>query len=96
MIFILGIKNHTQKIGFYRSKNIHKFVKKATSRELNSDDFWKDTVPPEDLKEIKKSIDAALKNPSKTNWEAKYRVFNENSEIVYVSDRGLIFRNDQG
>jgi PAS domain S-box-containing protein len=81
---------------FYRSQNIYKFVKKATSRQLNSDDFWKGTVHPEDLKEIKKSIYAALKNPSKTNWEAKYRVFNENSEIVYVSDRGLIIRNNQG
>ncbi|UAM97526.1 PAS domain S-box protein [Polaribacter litorisediminis] len=81
---------------FYRSKNIQKFVGKATSKELNSDDFWEHTFHPEDKQEIKKSIHAAMMNPSKTNWEGKYRVFNENGEIIYVSDRGLIIRNDQG
>jgi hypothetical protein len=86
------IINHT----FYRSNAIESFFGKNTSKSLDESDFWKDKFHPEDLTKIKNSIYDAIGNPECHRWELQYRVFNEQRELIYVVDRGLIIRNNDG
>lgn len=86
------IVNHT----FYRSKAVERFFGKNASKSLDENDFWKDKFHPEDLAKIQESIYEAIGNPECNRWELQYRIFNEQGELIYVVDRGLIIRNKEG
>ncbi len=81
---------------FYRSNAIERFFGKGALKSFKEHDFWKDNFHPDDLPQIKKSIQQAIANPSTSRWELEYRVFNEHKEILYVIDRGVIIRNSEG
>ena len=81
---------------FYRSKAIERFFGKKTSQLFTEDDFWKDQFNPEDLSRVQKSLQEALADPSRKRWESEYRIYNEHGETLYVIDRGVIVRNDNG
>lgn len=81
---------------FYRSKAVEKFFGKDVLKQIKVKDFWKDSFHSEDLDRVQNSIDEAISNPSIYRWESEYRIFNDREEIVYVIDRGIIVRNDDG
>lgn len=82
---------------FYRSKAIKRFFGKEALTSLAQKDFWKEiNFHPEDVVKIKDSIYEATANPSCTRWELEYRVINEHGATLYVIDRGLIIRNNEG
>ena len=80
----------------YRSKAIKRFFGKDALTSRSSNELWKDNFHPEDLPKIKDSIYEAIANPSCTRWELEYRVFNGEGKMLYVIDRGLIIRNNEG
>ena len=80
---------------YYRSKAIEKFFGKQVSQSLTESVFWKDRFHPEDLENIQKSISEAIADPLTNRWELEYRVLDDNGNIVYVNDRGVIIRNKQ-
>jgi PAS domain S-box-containing protein len=86
------IVNHT----FYRSKAVERFFGKNASKSLDENDLWNDKFHPEDLAKIQESIYEAIGNPECSRWELQYRIFNEQGELIYVVDRGLIIRNKEG
>ena len=81
---------------YYRSKAIEKFFGKDTSKSFTNNDFWKENFHPEDIDKIQTSIDEAFDNLLTNRWELEYRVLNEHGKIIYVIDRGIIIRNDEG
>ena len=80
----------------YRSKAIERFFGKNALTLSSSNEFWKDSFYPEDLPKIKDSIYEAIANPSGTRWELEYRIYNEQGKILYIIDRGIIIRNNEG
>ncbi|HKK38599.1 MAG TPA: PAS domain S-box protein, partial [Cryomorphaceae bacterium] len=81
---------------FYRSKAIERFFGKRTPQLITEDDFWKDAFHPKDLPILQKSLKEALADPLQDRWKQEYRLFNDRGETVYVIDRGVIIRNEEG
>ena len=81
---------------FYRSNAIDNFFGVGTSKVMGKKDFWKDKFHKDDISKIKDSIEKALEDPNCDRWEEKYRILNNKNEIVFVIDRGLILRNNNG
>jgi light-regulated signal transduction histidine kinase (bacteriophytochrome) len=59
-------------------------------------DFWKEAIHPNDLEKVQKGLSTALENPKENRWEAEYKINNNSGKIVYVIDRGLIIRDNNG
>lgn len=81
---------------FYRSNAFERFFGKKVQKSFKETDFWKDNFHPEDLPKIQDSIQELIANPSINRWELEYRVFNEHREVLYVIDRGVVVRNNDG
>jgi len=81
---------------FFRSQNIKKFFGEDTPSNLNENQFWNNKFHPDDVEKTKKSLSNALENPLVNRWEAEYRIFNESEKIIYVIDRGIIIRDNNG
>lgn len=81
---------------FYRSHGINRFFGEQAPKSLSQKDFWKERFHPDDLEEIQESIQKAVEDPRCDHWEKEYRLFNEDNELLYVIDRGVIIRNKKG
>lgn len=81
---------------FFRSQNIKKFFGEDTPSNLNENQFWNNKFHPDDVEKTKKSLSDALENHLVSRWEAEYRIFNESEKIIYVIDRGIIIRDNEG
>lgn len=81
---------------YYRSKAIERFFGKTASKLFMNNDFWVDNFHPDDLAMIQDSVKEAVENPDCTRWELEYRIINEDQDIVYIVDRGVIVRDEEG
>jgi len=82
---------------YYRSKAIERFFGKDAAGLFPESTMWsKDHFHPEDRANIKSSFYEAIANPLVTRWELEYRVINELGETLYVFDRAVIYRNNEG
>lgn len=81
---------------YYRSKAIERFIGKNSSPCITEKYFWKDNFHPDDLPQLKESIETAIADINCMRWEAEYRIFNDENKIVYVEDRGVIIRDNEG
>ncbi|GMQ29596.1 PAS domain S-box protein [Algoriphagus confluentis] len=81
---------------YFRSSAIEKFFGKGTLKHMEESEFWMDRFHPEDLKPIQDSINFALADPECNRWEMEYRIQNEDKQLIYVIDRGVIIRNEAG
>lgn len=81
---------------FYRSKAVERFFGKNTPKILHTKNFWTDRFDANDLEKIKQSISAAIEDPNCMRWEMEYKIYNEDTKVIYVLDKGLIIRNRSG
>ncbi len=81
---------------FYRSDAIEQFFGKKVKKSLKQTDFWTDSFHPDDVKKVDDSITRAISDSSVSNWEMEYRILNEEGEVFFVLDRGIIIRNEKG
>ena len=81
---------------FYRSKAIEKSFKPEVSNLLTTTDFWKKNIHPDDRKKTQNSLDDAIADPLCNRWEQEYRIINYQEEIIYVIDRSVIIRDEDG
>ena len=81
---------------FYRSKAIEKSFKPEVSKLLTTTDFWKKNIHPDDRKKTQNSLDDAIADPLCNRWEQEYRIINYQEEIIYVIDRSVIIRDEDG
>jgi len=81
---------------FYRSKAIEKFFGKKAPKLMIESDFWQGNFYPDDKEKIQKSVDDAIADPLCNRWEQEYRIINYQEEIIYVIDRGVIIRDEEG
>ena len=81
---------------YYRSKAIENFFGIGTLKMMSEGDFWQDRFHADDVSIIKNSIQEAVNNVVADRWELEYRVYNDQGEIVYVADQGIIIRNKKG
>jgi PAS domain S-box-containing protein len=80
----------------YRSKAFEKFFGKQNLKSLDLTNLWEKQFHPEDQVKCQSQIYECIANPLISNWETKYRIYNEFGEILHVIDRGLIIRNKEG
>ncbi|WP_179020118.1 PAS domain S-box protein [Winogradskyella forsetii] len=81
---------------FYRSDAIERFFGKKTRKSITSKDFWKDRFHEDDLSKIQKSVEEAIANPLTAKWKMDYKILNEDGDILYLIDQGVIIRNEKG
>lgn len=81
---------------YYRSNAIERFLGKGALKTFTVNDFWKDNFHPQDLPKLKNSVEAAVSDPKCTRWELEYRLINDEKEVLFVIDRGVIIRNSSG
>ena len=81
---------------YYRSKAIERFFGRSASSSITEKYFWKDNFHPDDLPQLKESIETAIADFNCMRWEFEYRIFNDQNKIVYVEDRGVIIRDNEG
>ncbi|MDP1728394.1 MAG: PAS domain S-box protein, partial [Bacteroidota bacterium] len=53
-------------------------------------------VHPEDLSELKESMNSAFNNPNERYWEKEYRFQKADGQYAYVYDKGYIIRDKNG
>jgi len=80
----------------YRSKAIEGFFGKGTTLALSEKDFWTDRFHPEDVDRVNESVQEAIADPTCFRWEAEYRLYNKEKELIYIIDRGVIVRDEHG
>jgi PAS domain S-box-containing protein len=80
----------------YRSKVFEKFFGIDPSNLSKLHEFWQENFHPDEIEKNKKFIEEAIANPSVTNWELEYLIFDKDKNVGYVVDRGLIIRNCDG
>ncbi|WP_100629693.1 PAS domain S-box protein [Algoriphagus formosus] len=80
----------------YRSDAIDSFFGEGTPKTLGYSEIWNAPFHPEDIDEIKKSLDGAINNPYINKWRSDYRILKPNWDIVYVIDQGVIVRDENG
>lgn len=77
------------------SKGIQKFFG-YSPEDLSNDSFaWEKYIHPDDLIDVKESIQLALKSEN-DYWEKDYRYLKATGEYSFVLDRGFIVRNRDG
>lgn len=81
---------------FFRSNAIDTFLGVVTTKVMDKKDFWNDNFYPDDISNIKSSLQRALEDTNCNRWEEEYRILNNNNEVIFVIDRGLILRNKNG
>jgi len=81
---------------FYRSKAIEKSFKPEVSKLLTTTDFRKKNIHPDDRKKTQNSLEYAVADPLCNRWEQEYRIINYQEEIIYVIDRSVIIRDEDG
>ena len=81
---------------FFRGKGIEIFFGESALKSLAETDFWTDRFYEDDLLQIKQSLEKAIQNPAVNKWEMDYRIINEDKEICYVVDKGIIIRDKEG
>ncbi len=92
VIWDWDIANNT----FYRSEAIEQFFGNQASKLLNKENFWQDSFHPDDKDEIQKSVEEAIADPLCARWKEEYRLFKEDGSLLYVTDQGVIIRNNEG
>ena len=85
-----------EKNTFFRSDAIKHFFGGEIPLSLSEENFWQDNFHPDDLDEIQNKIKEFKNDPNCFRWELEYRIINNDNETVYVIDRGIITRNDDG
>lgn len=71
------------------------FMKKPGKPSYPLED-WLDAIHSEDRAAVNNSLDNALSDPARTQWEYEYRMVNRQGNVYVVFDRGYIIRNNQG
>ncbi len=92
VIWDWDIKNDTM----YRSNNIVNFFGKDALTSLPINQYWFHRFHPDDVKTLRKSVFDAINDPNVTRWEMEYRIFNDVNEKLYIMDRGVIMRDEEG
>jgi PAS domain S-box-containing protein len=82
---------------YYRSKSIEIFFGKDAAGLFPESNMWsRNHFHEDDCANIKSSFYEAIANPLITRWELEYRVINELGDTLYVIDRAVIYRNNEG
>ena len=78
-----------------RSENFEKLLGYKQNNESSHNEFWKSLIHPDDLKKVEKNLQKTLAG-KKNKWSQEFRVRKSNGQTIYILDRGLVIRNDEG
>ncbi|MCC5936142.1 MAG: PAS domain S-box protein [Lunatimonas sp.] len=81
---------------YFRGEGFEKLFGYDVKRNLRKRDFWKDSFHPDDVIQVKESLESALADPNQEYWQSDYRIKHASGEIKYVIDKGIIIRNAEG
>src|SRR5690606_20588629 len=57
---------------------------------------WAKLIHPDDINEINNNLASTLKNKSKQNWTAEYRLKKVNDSLIDIDEMGYIIRDKNG
>lgn len=77
-----------------RSDTMFEFLGYSPQEVEPTSDWWNDRINPDDRPLVWAKICEALGN--QTKFQLVYRILNKNNQYIYVSDQGLILRNQDG
>lgn len=80
----------------YRGNGFEKLFGLEVSKNLKSNEFWRDNFYDEDVPQMLKSLQLSLEDPTCEFWEMEYRICHTSGEIKTVFDKGMIIRNESG
>lgn len=80
---------------FHRIKGFEKLYGSSEKEIFEENEFWHKSIHPDDLCEIKSSLDNCLTDPLAEFWQMEYRINQDNDEVKTVIDKGMIIRNDE-
>ncbi len=80
----------------YRGNGFDKLFGYNVTKNLKKKDFWHDKFHPEDIEEVKNSLDEAIKSSSEEFWRKEYRIIHQNGDLKTVVDKGVIIRDAKG
>ncbi|MCM4159837.1 PAS domain S-box protein [Antarcticibacterium flavum] len=67
-----------------------------TEAQVDQKHFWKEHIHPEELEEIKNTLNSTLANPEAHTIKTRYRFRRANGTYAQIIDRGHIVRDEQG
>lgn len=65
-------------------------------KEEKNFDTWKSRIHPDDFEQLMENVNTVLYNPDISNFESSYRFLKNSGEYAYVTDRGVIMRDEDG
>lgn len=80
----------------FRSKAIERFFGKGSSKTYANNDFWVANFHKEDIVMLQNSLTNAVNDTTSDRWELEYRILNAEGQIIYIIDRGVITREENG
>ena len=72
---------------------VYGYKRKSSSSTLED---WEANVHPDDITEVKKGLELALKDSERSEWLAEYRFIKNDNTFATVLERGYILRDDSG
>lgn len=79
----------------YRSGNFEKILGYSRDKFIETDEFWKSIIHPDDYSTTIQKLENAI-HGNDTKWEDEFRVKRADGEYIYVIDKGIILRNKNG
>lgn len=67
-----------------------------SKEEHINNEWFNSLLHPDDKDRVLESFQKHLKNKKTAIWEARYRILGQDSKYAFVSDRGVIVRDDTG
>ncbi|ASO07419.1 PAS domain S-box protein [Arenibacter algicola] len=81
---------------FYFSKAIERLFGEDSLKVITKESVWKDFIHVDDVSKVKNSLFEAIADSNCYRWELEYRIINIDKKTRFISDRGVIIRNDEG
>lgn len=82
--------------GIKRSSSFRKIFGYSTPKLSSAEELWFDKIIPKDQNRIRRSLNAALEDPTVKKWREEYCFLRKNGEEAHVIDRGYILRDREG
>jgi PAS domain S-box-containing protein len=79
------------------SENYHKVLGwELPANHIISIETGLTRIHPDDIDAVRESIEEVLKDPDKSIWEKEFRYIKADGSLVYIRDRGIVSRDEQG
>lgn len=80
----------------YRTQGLAQVIGYDPQEVDQTSSWWRERIHPEDQKQLQSENSRLLTNSEVEKFQTEYRVLHKQGSYIYVCDRGIITRDDQG